>query len=462
MPYVLGIHVGGTVTSAAVARREGGRWGTPAPVGLAAHSPTLPTVLCRVQDGSFVAGHDAERQELHHHEWVVRGFTRAVGDEVPLLVGDDFVAAHDLVATMIEWIADLVAHRQGDPPEHIAVAHPADWGPYRTYLVHHALGRLGIGDVTLVPEPVAVGLDYADRQGLADSDAIAVANLGGTSVDVTVLRRREPGFDMLGSSLSADHLSGAVLDDEIATFVRSDAGVELAHLDTENLRVRSDLFGLRAACVTAKEVLSHQAETTVPVELGEHRAQVKLSRSRYEHLARPHLERLPDLLSQAVQSVALQSEDLAAVVLGGGSARTPLLRHLVGQKLNTAPRVDVAPELVAARGAAVSAITAVSTETDRDGGDETGLVIQRPDELDLGGRLEPPPSDERPEPVTRPPVKVEPMHLDPPSGNPRIRRMIMLSIAAVLIGVGLVLTVMHYQDGGLGWSPFGPGLLSTG
>ncbi|QGK68369.1 Hsp70 family protein [Allosaccharopolyspora coralli] len=462
MPYVLGIHVGGTVTSAAVARREGGRWGSPAPVGLAAQSPTLPTVLCRVQDGSFVAGHDAERQELHHHEWVVRGFTRAVGDEVPLLVGDDFVAAHELVATMIEWVADLVAHRQGHPPEHVAVAHPATWGPYRAHLVHQALGRLGIGDVTLVPEPVAVGLDYADRQGLDDSDAIAVASLGGTSVDVTVLRRREPGFDVLGSSLSADHLSGAVLDDEVVTFVRSGAGVELDELDTENLRVRSDLFGLRTACVRAKEILSHQPETTVPVELGEHRAQVQLTRSRYEQLARPHLERLPDLLSQAVQSVALQSEDLAAVVLAGGSARTPLLRQLVGQKLSTAPRVDVAPELVAARGAAVSAVTAVSTETDEDSAAEPGVVIERPDELDLAGRLEPPPADDPPEPITRPPVKVEPMHLDPPARNPRVMRMITLSVAAVLIVIGLVLTVMHYQDGGMGWSPSGPGLLSTG
>ena len=41
MPYVLGIHVGGTTTSAAVARREGGRWGAVMPLPLGTHSETF-------------------------------------------------------------------------------------------------------------------------------------------------------------------------------------------------------------------------------------------------------------------------------------------------------------------------------------------------------------------------------------------------------------------------------------
>ena len=86
MPYVLGIHLGATATSAAVARRSGGRWGQALPVPLGSETPTVPTVLCRVQDGSFVAGEPARKQEITHHEWVVRAFTRALGDDSPHFV----------------------------------------------------------------------------------------------------------------------------------------------------------------------------------------------------------------------------------------------------------------------------------------------------------------------------------------------------------------------------------------
>ena len=115
MPYVLGIHVGGTTTSAAVARREGGRWGAVMPLPLGTHSQTVPTVLCRVQDGSFVAGEAASRQELTHHEWVVRGFVRQVGEDAPLLVGSEFTTAQALYAAMVEWVADTVAGQLGHP-----------------------------------------------------------------------------------------------------------------------------------------------------------------------------------------------------------------------------------------------------------------------------------------------------------------------------------------------------------
>src|SRR5437763_5255071 len=89
-----------------------------------------------------------------------------------------------------------------------------------------------------------------------------------------------------------------------------------------------------------------------------------LFRSRYEQLTRPHLELVPELLLQVVQSAIGGPEELHAVVLAGGSARIPLVKQLVAERLEP-PRVDVAPELVAACGAAVRAVDAVSTGADR-------------------------------------------------------------------------------------------------
>ncbi|MCI2422013.1 Hsp70 family protein [Saccharopolyspora sp. K220] len=437
MPYVLGIHLGATATTAAIARRDGSRWSPAAPVPLAA-GPVVPTVLCRVQDGSFVAGEAAQRQEITHHEWVVHGFTGRLGDDLPLLVGSEFIPAQRLVAAMIEWVADAVAHRQGHPAEHIAVAHSATWGPHRTHLVHQALAQLGLTDVTMVPEPMAVALDYAAKQRVEEHEPVVVGNIGGSGFDATVLRRRRRGFEVVGSPLNTEHPSGQDLDDEIFAAVRAEFGDRLGALDFADLNQRAALAHLRAECVRAKEALSHQPGVQLRVELPGVRTEFALSRSRYEQLARPHLERVPELILQAVQSATLSPDDLDVVVLAGGTARTPLLKQLVGERLQKPPLVDVAPELAAASGAALAAVQVLSTDADQGSVAETSVLMRIEGSDDSFEDF-----DEEVAAAPRPPIEVEPMPLEEPDED-RARRIkiLKLSVAAVLIIGGLLLTFL--------------------
>ncbi|SFT03047.1 Hsp70 family protein [Saccharopolyspora flava] len=437
MPYVLGVHLGATVTTAATARRNGGRWTAAVPVPLAGNGPAVPTVLCRVQDGSFVAGEAAARQELSHHEWVARGFTSRLGDDLPLVVGSEFVPAQRLVAAMIEWVSDAATQRQGYPPEHIAIAHSAAWGPHRIHLVQQALSQLGITDVTMIPEPTAVALDYASKQRVDDQHPLVVANVGGSGFDATVLRRRQPTFDVVGSPLDTDHPSGQDLDDALFELIREQFGSHLAALDTSDVNHRAALAGLRAECVRAKEALSHQPGVSMWVDLPGVRTEFGISRARYEQLARPHLERVPELISQAVQSASLRPDDVETVLLAGGVARTPLLKQLVAERLGTPPLVDVAPELTAASGAALAAQQVLTTHTDRGSVAETSVLmaVEGVDPLDD--------IDDEPEPVERPPIEVEPMPIEPPDES-RAKRMkiIKLVVAVVLIAIGIVITFM--------------------
>ncbi|MGW3471534.1 Hsp70 family protein [Saccharopolyspora sp. NPDC000995] len=436
MPYVLGIHLGATVTTAAIARRDGSRWAAAVPVSLEA-GPVVPTVLCKVQDGSFVAGEVAQRQEIAHHEWVARGFTARVGDDLPVLVGSEFIPAQRLAATMIEWVADAVAHWQGHPADHIAIAHSATWGPHRTRLVQQALVQLGLTDVTMVAEPMAVAVDYAAKQRVPEHAPVVVANVGGSGFDATVLRRREPGFEVVGSPLNADHPSGQDLDDEIFAVVRAEFGDRLDALDLGDLNQRAALAHLRAECVRAKEALSHQPGVQLRVELPGMRTEFALSRSRYEQLVRPHLERVPELILQAVQSATLSPDDLDSVVLAGGTSRTPLLKKLVAERLKLQPQVDVAPELAAAGGAALAAVQVLSTDTDECSIAETSVLMR------IEGSDGPFDLDAEPVAVPRPPVEVEPMPLEPRDED-RVRRIkiIKLSLAAALIIGGLLLTFL--------------------
>ena len=447
MPYVLGIHLGATATSAAIARRDGGRWAAATPVPLGSGSASVPTVLCRAQNGSFLAGEQAQRQELTHHQWVARGFTTRVGDDAPLLVGSEFVHPQLLVATMIEWVADAVAHRQGHPPEHIAIAHSAGWGPHRSRLVHQALAQLGISDVTLLPEPVAVAMDFAGKQRIDDDGSVVVGNLGGTGFDATVLRRRRPGFEVVGPPLTSAHPSGQDLDDALFEHVRAELG-GLSGLDMSDFNVRMAVAQLRADCTRARETLSFHPGTTMRIHLPKVNTDFAVSRSRYEKLVRPHLERVPELVLQAVQSANLTPAELDAVVLAGGAARTPVLQQLVQERLEQQPLVDTAPELVAACGAAVAAVTTVSAGSDQSEPVAETSVLMRIEADEDPNVLDP---FEEPASAPRPAVEVEPLYLEPPDERrARNMKILKLVLAALLIIGGLVLTfVQGPAKGGL-------------
>src|SRR5919202_592422 len=99
MGYWLGIDVGGTVTAAAVCRRD-----TPAEVvTLASGSATVPSVLYLSEQGQVVVGDAAQRRALTDPDRVVRGFTGRIGDEVPMVISGHAYSAAQLTAMVVGW-----------------------------------------------------------------------------------------------------------------------------------------------------------------------------------------------------------------------------------------------------------------------------------------------------------------------------------------------------------------------
>ncbi len=445
MPYVLGVHLGATGTAAATARRDGEQWTAATAFPLGSHGPVVPTALCKQADGTFAAGDAALRYGPANQGQVARSFTRMVGDDIPLLVGDEFVAAHQLAARMIEWVADVVAFRMGRPPEHIVVAHSSSWGPYRAQVVNQALAQLRLSEVTFLPEPVAVAVDYANNQPVEDGGIVLVGNMGGSGFDATVLRRKDPGFVMIGSPLDSDHPSGTDLDDEVFSYVRAELASQLPQLDPYEPRTRDALAQIRGICGWAKETLSYQPEVAIPVALPQLRTEIRLSRSRFEQAAQHHLERVPELLLQVLHSSSLAVEEVDAVVLAGGASRIPLLRNLVSQKLEQPALVDSAPELVAARGAAVAAIAALPAETGRKQlGSETELVVRA-----QGSMLrDDEPEEERGARAERPSVEIEPMYVEEPPPPHPAKKIAKLTAAALFIVFGVLWFYWRFYLGG--------------
>lgn len=350
MVYAVGIDVGSACTTAAIVRLDGASSRNVCRTGVAAAEPTVVFVD---EDGELLIGRDAEQRGVNCPQRVIRDFTSRIGDGVPVAVDSWSERPEAIFAAVVRSIIDGIVQREGGRPAAIAVSHPADWGPYKRALVADALNDAELPDVFLVTEPRAAATHAAE---LADVELgkVVLYDLGAASFDATVLTRAGSTFEPIGSPKSLDWLGGGDFDQSVFSLVTRNAGLKkLNSADRESVGA---LGRLRRNCIDAKEALSMDTETTIPVVLPHLRTRVRLVRSEFEELIRDAVEDTIDATNQTIASAGLDVDDIDAFVLVGGSSRIPLVTQLISAEFSRPVIIDVNPELSTALGAARMAL----------------------------------------------------------------------------------------------------------
>ncbi|PWK89313.1 Hsp70 protein [Lentzea atacamensis] len=361
--YQLGVDLGTTFTAAAVHRTS-----TSAEVvALSPRSASVASVLYLGEDSGVLVGEAAERRAVTDPERVIREFKRRIGDLTPLMVAGSPQHAHELTGFLARWVVDRVTEREGAAPDRIAITHPAGWGPHKMALLTEGLRAAGLDDVVFLTEPEAAAVHYASAQRIEPGGTIAVYDLGGGTFDAAVLRRTEcAGFELLGRPEGIERLGGIDFDEVVFDHVRASITDVVDELDPEDPVTVAAVARLRRDCTEAKEALSTDTEVTIPVLLPGTRAQIRLVRGEFEAMIRPALDDTVEALRRTVRSAGLEPEDLAAVLLVGGSSRIPLVAQLISMELGRPVAVDTDQSTSVATGAALAAFDArpVLTRTD--------------------------------------------------------------------------------------------------
>jgi actin-like ATPase involved in cell morphogenesis len=290
---------------------------------------------------------------------VVREFKRRIGDEIPLLVGGVQWQAHELAAVLVHWVWQRVNQREGELPEGVTLTCPASWGPHKLSLFAQAVQATRIGEMTrlgrvqLLSEPQAAAIGCASREQVEVGARLAVYDLGGGTFDAAVVRKDSPtAFTLLGRPEGIDGLGGVTFDEMLFEHVCAAAGVPLTQIDPNDPYIVCEVARLRRKCTEAKEALSVETDTTIPVALGGVRQRVRVTRAEFEEMIRPELDRTIKALHRALESAAVDSAQLDAILLVGGSSRIPLVPQLISAEFGQAPAIDTDPKTTVAVGAA--------------------------------------------------------------------------------------------------------------
>jgi type VII secretion-associated protein (TIGR03931 family) len=242
--------------------------------------------------------------------------------------------------------------------DELVLTHPAGWGTVRTGVLQRAARGLA-GRVLLVPEPVAAALFYLRQVAptgpvRADGATLAVLDLGGGTVDASVVQRcaaRPAGFTVLAGRGDAT-FGGADVDQALLEHIGAGAMVAdppawRALVEGRELADRRRRRVLRADVRTAKETLSRHAHADVP--LPPPFPDAHLTRADLERLVGDRLTAAVGLLAAALRKAGVDRP--AGVFLVGGSSRIPMVARLVHERFGIVPTTLDQPETVVARGA---------------------------------------------------------------------------------------------------------------
>lgn len=331
--------------------------------------PIMSSAVYAAPDGTLFVGQEAERQaavdpsryEPHPKQRI---------DEGELLLGDSVLRVVDVVRAVLRRAVSEARRLAGGAEVGLLVlTHPADWGAVRTRLLRQAAAQLA-REVALVPEPVAAAVFHAvtfaptelghertvEFSGMP-GDTLAVLDVGGGTVDVSVVRRdpgnRYGGFEVLATR-GDPGFGGADIDqallDHIGSLVSSaapEAWEELVH--GRELEARRRRRVLRQDVRGAKETLSRHTYTDVPMPPPF--ADAHVTREDLERLVGTPLSRAVELTIETIEAAGLRPRQLTAIFLVGGSSRVPLVSRLVHERTGVIPTTLDQPETVVARGA---------------------------------------------------------------------------------------------------------------
>ena len=425
--------------------------------------PIVPSAVFAAADGTLFVGQEAERQAAVDPSRYEPHPKRRV-DEGELLLGSSVLPVVDVVRAVLTRAVDEARHVAGGARVDLLVlTHPADWGAIRTRVLLQAARGLG-QEIRLVPEPVAAAVFHSATHAIPDGAALAVLDLGGGTVDASVVARQGGTFRVLATK-GDPGFGGADVDQALLEHIGSlvspgdpDAWRQL--VEGRELSDRRKRRVLRQDVRGAKETLSRHAYTDVPMPPPFPDAHV--TRTDLERLISAPLTRAAALVVTAVRDAGLDPRGLAGVFLVGGSSRIPLVARLVLEQSGVVPTSIDQPETVVARGA----LRAVSVDPLRTGAlpagqDDVTRKLTDDQTRKITRRITPPPSP----PAGFPQPSYYPPPGPAPAPVPRRRSRVPLLVTAVAVVVAVVGASVAYaltRDDDIAGGPTTPTTTASG
>jgi molecular chaperone DnaK len=324
----------------------------------------LPSVVGISPAGELLVGEAARNQLVLYPERTVRSIKRMMGSDATVRLGDRSFTPPEISALILRELAGTASRQLNRPVNKAVITVPAYFSDAQRQATREAARLAGLEAVRILNEPTAASLAY----GEGSRHTAMVYDLGGGTFDVSVVALEGDITEVLASH-GNNRLGGDDFNDLLAEHLL----VEFQSKHEIDLRTGHPVARARVwwAAEEAKRRLSFEPEVRVrqealatvngkPLHLD-----IEITREQYEDMIRPLLDQTLDHMSKALSDAGKSPSDLDAILLVGGSTRTPLVSSLIAERTGLTPREDIHPDLCVALGAAVMASRLAGHQVER-------------------------------------------------------------------------------------------------
>jgi molecular chaperone DnaK len=279
-----------------------------------------------------------------------------LGTEVVCVLGEPRFSPSEISALILRELVQWAQTALDQPVRRAVITVPAYFSDAQRQATREAGELAGLEVLRVLNEPTAASLAY----GCDDTSCrtVMVYDLGGGTFDVSIVSIEGDVTEVLAShgnnQLGGDDFDELLLGKLLCAFE------EQHKIDLKD-RHPAAYARLRRAAEEAKQRLSSESyvrvcEEALVTEGGKPlHLDIEVSRQDYEDMIRPLIESTLDSVFQAMEDADKLADDIDVILLVGGSTRTPLARELLEERIGTAVRQDVHPDLCVALGAGLLA-----------------------------------------------------------------------------------------------------------
>jgi molecular chaperone DnaK len=329
-------------------------------------SSMLPSCIGFSPSGELLVGQAARHQQLLYPELTVRSIKRKMGSSEVVKLGEKTFTPQEISALILRELVEWARRGLRQPVEKAVITVPAYFSDAQRNATREAGMLAGLEVVRILNEPTAASLAYGF--GDAAHHTAMVYDLGGGTFDVSVVSVEGEVTEVLASH-GNNRLGGDDFDDLLLE------RLEREFQDQYGIDLRSGHAAAHArlwwAAEEAKKKLSFEPyvrvrEEALVIDNGKPlNLEVELVRSDYEEMIRPLIESTLDSVSKALSDAHKSPGEVDAILLVGGSTRTPVISRRLRELTGLEPRQDVHPDLCVALGAGVLASRIAGHQVER-------------------------------------------------------------------------------------------------
>ncbi|KAI8523833.1 hypothetical protein RHMOL_Rhmol13G0102900 [Rhododendron molle] len=192
----------------------------------------------------------------------------------------------------------------------------------------------GLHIMRIINEPTAAAIAYGfdNKASLTDEKNVLVFDLGGGTLDVSLLTIEEGKFEVKATG-GDTHLGGEDFDNRMVNHF----------VERFKMKHKKDISGnpralrrLRTSCERAKRTLSSTAETTIEIAALDEGIDfcATITRARFEELNIDLFRKCMEPVEECLRDAKMDKVSVDDIVLVGGSTRIPKVRQLVQDFFN--------------------------------------------------------------------------------------------------------------------------------